>query len=196
MFFTLKSLNDLVKLLPTLWSVTKLPGPRYSKNVEPQWGFFALTRIQMSAGLSLSISDFKSYLFKLWEHHKKGRERTNPFISVQGGKNSVQCARGLLWERASGWGLLWQVWEHSQGHAHTNGCPLVECMLGDGDAWEKWGEFKIEGIPFQNFHFYLDFPLFQQVSLSLQKLIHQRIQTIVNSLSPNGLAALYIAETN
>lgn len=156
MFFTLK-------LLPTLWSVTKLPGPRYSKNVEPQWGLFDLTHIQMSTGLSLSISDFKSYLFKLWEHHKKGRERTNPFISVQGGKNSAQCARGLLWERASGWGLLWQVWEHSQGHAHTDGCPLVECMLGDGDAWEKWEEFKIEGIPFHNFSFLFGFPSFSTV---------------------------------
>lgn len=55
---------------------------------------------------------------------------------------------------------------------------------------------RLKVYPFIIFHFYLDFPLFQQFSLSLQKLIHQRIQTIVNSLSPNGLAALYIAETN
>lgn len=35
-----------------------LPRPSYSKNVEPQWGLFDWTGIQMSAGRSLSISDF------------------------------------------------------------------------------------------------------------------------------------------
>lgn len=54
-----------VLLLPTLWSVTKMPGPRYPKNVGPQWGLFDLTGIQMGADQSLSISDFKSYSFNL-----------------------------------------------------------------------------------------------------------------------------------
>lgn len=46
----LLKLFHLAKSFPTLWGVTKLPGPRHSKNVEPQWGLFDLTGIQMSAG--------------------------------------------------------------------------------------------------------------------------------------------------
>lgn len=65
---------------------------------------------------------------------QKERGENKSFHFSPSGENSVQCAGGLLWERASNWGLLWQVWEHGQGQAHTNGCPLVHCMLGDGDA--------------------------------------------------------------
>lgn len=73
--------------LPTLWSVTKPPGPRYPKNVGPQWGLFDLTGIQMSTELSLSISDFKSYLFQLCT---EGAQREQ-ILSFQT-KREDQCA--------------------------------------------------------------------------------------------------------
>lgn len=51
----------------------------------PLW----LNRYSNERCISLSISDFKSYLVKLWErHHKRSAGRTNPFISVQEGRTA------------------------------------------------------------------------------------------------------------
>lgn len=63
------------------------------------------------------------------EHGEKKSFHFGPAV-----ENSAQCARGLLWERASDWGPRWQVWERGQGHAHTNGRLLAQCTLGAGDA--------------------------------------------------------------
>lgn len=101
-FYKFLKLFHLAKSLPTLCSVTKPPGPRYAKNVEPQRALFDLTSIEMSTSLSLSISDIKSYLVKLWRrHHKRSRGRTNPFILGQRGRAVRGVPEVPLWERAN-----------------------------------------------------------------------------------------------
>ena len=85
--------------------MTKLPEPRYSKNVEAQWGPFDLTGIQMSVGLSLSISDFKGDLVK--NDITKGA-RGEQILSFQAKRGEQVCSvpEEPLWERASDLGPL------------------------------------------------------------------------------------------
>lgn len=65
-----------LKALKIIWqhcgSHRALFWPSYSKNVEPQWGLFDWTGIEMSAGWSLSISDFNRSICKKaqWERWK------------------------------------------------------------------------------------------------------------------------------
>lgn len=120
-----------LKALKIIWqhcgSHRALLWPSYSRNVEPQWGLFDWTGIEISAGWSLSISDFNR---SVCEKHNgnEGRVRASCFHFSPGGQSGGDVVGRCQPPRAALTGV------RTQPEARSHWSPAAFAQVHAGES--------------------------------------------------------------